>query len=169
METLFNYQLILSHLCKLGVTRLFDFGAGIGTFVLLANKMGINCTYADLDSRTQDYAKEHIKHWDDQAEFITLDYYKHQLPQGIDCVVCTEVMEHVRDPDGLVDKIHNALKPAGIFVVSESFDDTEKFCTHMPQHKGKGGQKFMDFLTQKGFERLQLPFDIHPTVHVKVR
>jgi SAM-dependent methyltransferase len=169
VETLFNYQLVLSHLCKLGVTYLFDFGAGIGTFVLLANKMGINCIYADLDSKTQNYAKEHIKRYGGQAQFITLDYYEPQLPQGVDCIVCTEVMEHICDPHGLVNKIYNTLRPGGIFVVSESFDYVEDFCTHMPQHKGKGGQKFLDFLSQKGFTRLQLPFDIHPTVHVKVR
>lgn len=168
VETLFNYQLLISHLRKLGVTDLFDFGAGIGTFVLLANKIGINCTYADLDSKTQKYAKEHIKRCGGQAQFVTLDYYEPQLPQGVDCIVCTEVMEHICDPYKLVNKIYNTLRVGGIFIVSESFDYTERFCTHMPQHKGKGGQHFLDFLNDQGFKRLQLPFDIHPTVHVKL-
>lgn len=53
------------------------------------------------------------------AKFVRLDI--HNLPfddESFDCIVCTEVLEHVYSPYKALDEIHRILKPKGNFVLS---------------------------------------------------
>ena len=53
------------------------------------------------------------------ARFVRLDI--HNLPfndESFDCVVCTEVLEHVYSPYKALDEIHRILKPKGSLILS---------------------------------------------------
>ncbi|WP_295879783.1 methyltransferase domain-containing protein [uncultured Thiohalocapsa sp.] len=168
VQTLFNYHEVLSHLRLLGVRQIFDYGAGIGTFLALAARQGFGGTYADLPSSTSAFAQRMLSACAADVVIAELDYQETRLASDLDCILCTEVMEHVFEPERLVEAFHSSLRPGGVFVVSESFDYTEEFCTHLPWHKGKGGQHFIEFLRKTGFAQVHTPFTIHPTLHVKV-
>ncbi len=44
------------------------------------------------------------------------------LPDGsADCVVCTEVLEHLADPAACVNEAHRLLRPRGVFIASAPF------------------------------------------------
>lgn len=168
IETLSGYSLVLDALEKLGIKKIFDVGAGIGTFLLLASRRNIAGTYADLTSNTAKYAEHRLKEFNAEVECLSLDPDGSVPFSKADCVVCTEVLEHVFGPETLVENIHAALNPGGLFVVSESFDYTDEFCTHLPQHKGKGNKRFERYMANTGFRRIPLEFDIHPHLYVRV-
>lgn len=168
VETLFNYWVIIEFLRKIGIKKIFDYGAGIGTFLFLAEKFGVSGVYADLESKTKDYAEYMFRKNNSKIDILTIDD-NFKFPKDIDCIVCTEVLEHIFNPEVLVIEIYSALPIGGIFVVSESFNYIDGFCTHLPQHKGKGGDKFIGFLKGIGFEQISLPLEIHPIVNVKVK
>lgn len=53
------------------------------------------------------------------AKFVRLDI--HELPfdnESFDCVICTEVLEHVYSPYKALDEIHRILKPKGSLILS---------------------------------------------------
>jgi hypothetical protein len=166
VQTLFNYAVILSMLRKLGVKSLFDYGAGIGSFVALAASYGIAGTHADFDSETLRYAKERYRQLGLDVPTVVLNENA-SLPAQVDCIVCTEVLEHVYDPEALVRRMNAALRPGGLLVVSESFDYVDAFCTHLPMHQGKGGKNFMKFMRGSGFRPLPTGYLLHPSLHVK--
>ncbi len=168
VETLFNYSIIIDLLKRLGVKTVFDYGAGIGTFLILANRYGMETTYADLHSETMNYAQKRLKDLNIISKFIELEYTDCIIPQDLECIICTEVMEHVFEPEKVIENFHKSLKLGGILIVSESFNYSERFCTHIPIHKGKGNQKFLDFLKDMGFKQLNIGFNIHPTIHIKL-
>lgn len=167
VETLFNYNVIIDLIKRLGVKQIFDYGAGIGTFLILAYRYGIEGTYADFPSETMKYARQRFDDLGISIPMIELDPGEYKLPQDIDCVICTEVLEHIYDPEKLTRAIYESLSPKGLLIISESFDCIDDFCTHVPEHKGKGGKKFLDFLTEMGFEQLDVGYNIHPSVHIK--
>ncbi|OEU83449.1 MAG: hypothetical protein BA873_00010 [Desulfobulbaceae bacterium C00003063] len=167
IETLFNYTVIIDLIKRLGVKQIFDYGAGIGTFNILANWYGIEGTYADLPSETMNYARQRFSDLRIRIPMLELDPREYELPQDIDCVICTEVLEHIYEPEKLTKAIYESLRPKGLLIISESFDYIDDFCTHLPKHKGKGGKKFLEFLRQMGFVQLNVSYNIHPSVHMK--
>jgi 2-polyprenyl-3-methyl-5-hydroxy-6-metoxy-1,4-benzoquinol methylase len=167
VETLFNYGLICDLLKRLGVETIIDYGAGIGTFLMTAHNYGIRGIYADLRSTTMQYAQHRFKSYKVKIPVLELDPKEFKLPNNLDCIVCTEVLEHIFEPEELIRTFYDALRPQGILVVSESFDYVENFCSHLPQHKGKGGDVFLNLLSSSGFKQILVGFTIHPTVHIK--
>lgn len=167
VETLFNYAVVLELLANSGVQEIFDYGAGIGTFLALAHAYGISGTHADLDSETMRFASARYCAMGIDVPLVTLNSQSHQLSKNIDCIACTEVLEHVFDPEGLVHKLHTSLRPNGILVVSESFDYTDEFCTHLTIHRGKGGMNFLNFMESAGFRRIPTRFLLHPSVYLR--
>jgi 2-polyprenyl-3-methyl-5-hydroxy-6-metoxy-1,4-benzoquinol methylase len=168
VETLYNYYIIIEALQRLGVSNCLDYGAGIGTFLFLAEKSNMNCTYSDICSETMTYARSRAKKLNSEIKFFNLEPSHYAFPGQFDCIVCTEVLEHVFEPEALVSAIYRTLRPGDILVISESFDYTENFCTHLPWHKGKGGDFFLNYLNKIGFKKLELEHFIHPTIHIKL-
>jgi len=167
VETLFNYNLVIETLKKLGVEHVFDYGAGIGTFLILAYKNNMRITYADLPSHTMGYSRYRFHQLNIPAVFIELEWDKYEVPNGVECIVCTEVLEHIYKPEKLIRKFYDALSLGGIIVVSESFNYTEEFCTHIPFHRGKGDHEFLKFMDRTGFHLLDLGYVIHPLIFIK--
>ena len=168
VQTLFNYAVIIDLLKRSGVREIFDYGAGIGTFSQLAYANGISSTHADLDSETMFFAQNRYERLGLNIPTIRIDPKDPKLPATAECIVCTEVLEHIFDPEKLVREMHAALRPGGILVVSESFDYVDEFCTHLPMHRGQGGRKFLEFMNSVGFREMPTGHLLHPTVHLKL-
>jgi 2-polyprenyl-3-methyl-5-hydroxy-6-metoxy-1,4-benzoquinol methylase len=167
VETLFNYTVIIELLKRLGVKKIYDYGSGIGTFLILAKHYGLDGIYSDLKSNTMEFAKWRFKEFGLNIPMIEINPDLISIPNGQDCIVCTEVLEHIINPEELLTAIHLSLNPGGILVVSESFDYVEEFCTHLPQHKGKGGERFIEYLKNQGFKIIDSGLPIHPIICMK--
>lgn len=168
VETLFNYSIAIGKLLELGITNIYDYAGGIGTFSILSVLNGINVTFSELDSITGDYAIERINNSSLDIKTEILEYDKPDFSDNLQCIVCTEVLEHIYEPEELIKYFYSRLVQNGILVVSESFDYTENFCTHLPKHKGKGGLNFIDFMKNNGFSKINLDFEIHPQIFRKI-
>ena len=167
VETLFNYMIIIQLIKRLGIRELLDYGAGIGTFVVLAQSAGIKVKYLDLDSETKNYALYRFDDLGIDIDTYLDDYDGYKFGHNQKCIVCTEVLEHIYDPEELIDAAYKALNHKGIFVVSESFNYVDAFCAHMPKHFGKGDDVFEKYMEKMGFVKLDLGYETHPRVYMK--
>ncbi len=167
VETLFNYSLVLEKLKEVGITHLYDYAGGIGTFVLMAKLKGFSVAFSELDSITRDYAIKRINDSGDDIDFDIIEYDSPEMADNQECIICTEVLEHIFDPEKLVEYFYKKLMPNGILVVSESFDYIDRFCTHLPKHKGKGGENFIKYMKKVGFDLIPLKYQTHPKVFRK--
>jgi 2-polyprenyl-3-methyl-5-hydroxy-6-metoxy-1,4-benzoquinol methylase len=166
VETLNNYQRCLDVVMERGKTSLYDYGCGIGTLALLARKRGISqVTLADLPSPTLEFAKARSKKLNADVSFADLNDCRVNIPPNTDVVCCTEVLEHVFEPDALVKELVSALPKDGHLIVSESFDHIEDFCTHLPIHKGKGGAWFVHFMNVLGWRQVRSTETLHCQVY----
>jgi 2-polyprenyl-3-methyl-5-hydroxy-6-metoxy-1,4-benzoquinol methylase len=168
VETLNNYQRCLDVVFERGKTSLYDYGCGIGTLALLARKRGISeVTLADLPSPTLEFAKDRSKKLDGAVSFATLNDGRVDIPSNTGVVCCTEVLEHVFEPEALVNELVSALPQDGLLIVSESFDHMN-FCTHLRIHEGKGGARFVHFMNSLGWRQVPSTENLHCQVYERL-
>jgi SAM-dependent methyltransferase len=167
VETLNNYQTVLRILKYAGVRLLADYGAGIGTFARLAAAKGLDVHAFDLDSETFQFAQSQPSCGRHPIRYSVVESHPSPMQSPVDCIVCTEVLEHLPDPDALLDCFDQSLAPSGILVLSESFDDIDDFCMHFPEHKGRGGSVFSREMCQRGYRPLLDSPECHIRVFVK--
>jgi hypothetical protein len=166
VETLSNYQQCLDIVFARKKKRMYDHGGGIATLALLAQKRGLEyVTLAELIGHTLEFAEKRIKKLDAAINTVTLDGIKVEVPVGTDVICCTEVVEHVFEPEKLIRELAGRLSDDGLLILSESFDYTEQFCTHLPLHQGKGGKNFVRFMSDLGFERVPATTNLHCQVY----
>jgi 2-polyprenyl-3-methyl-5-hydroxy-6-metoxy-1,4-benzoquinol methylase len=152
VETLNNYQRCLDILTSRGKKKLYDHGGGIGTLALLAHARGLTeVTIGELRGPTFDFARERARNVSADIKFVELDGLNIEIPSNPDVIACTEVLEHVFDPEALLSKFASALPDDGLLIVSESYDYIEDFCTHLPLHRGKGGAVFIEYMRSLDF------------------
>jgi SAM-dependent methyltransferase len=61
--------------------------------------------------------------------------------RAFDVVVCIEVLEHVTNPLGVLARIHEALRPGGIALITESFDSIgPAYPSHLVENFKYAGQ-----------------------------
>lgn len=167
VETLSNYIRAMDALRGEGVRTVLDFGAGIGTFVLLCARSGMDCTYAELRSKTFAYGAWRTNMHPESAarvSFVEIEGDGAVPPGQWDALICTEVLEHVFEPEALLDRLLERVRHGGFLVVSESYDYVEEFCTHLPRHRGKGGRRFIEGMLARGLEPVLVKGDCHVQV-----
>lgn len=167
VETLSNYMRALEVLRSEGVQTVLDYGAGIGTFILLCARSGLDCTYAELRSQTYAYGAWRTSLHPESASRVSFVEIKADgvVPCGQwDTIICTEVLEHVFEPEALLDRLLERVRPGGFLVVSESYDYVEEFCTHLPRHRGKGGRRFIEDMLLRKLEPVLVKGDCHVQV-----
>jgi len=114
--------------------RVLDLGAGIGSTLLHLASSRACCTHADVGGVLFDYAR-----WRYERSGLLAGANAYQMVEMgpsylgrasdplayrlFDVVVCTEVVEHVPEPEKLVEYIAGHLRIGGKLVCSVSFDD----------------------------------------------
>lgn len=119
-----------------------DFGAGIGSQLLPLVRLGRPCTHADVGGVMMRYAKwRYQQDVFSEVSLVSLrdDYVECGVPElsgrQFDVVVCTEVLEHVTEPEKLVEMLSGWVKPGGLCVATTSFDDGDGM---VPMHLNVG-------------------------------
>src|SRR5271154_2077734 len=117
----------IQRIVALGSTVL-DLGAGIGS-QLLPFVDTCTCTHVDVGGVQSDYAAWRYKNAGATVEMVSLadDYMEAGIPQlkgrTFDVVICTEVIEHVPDPEALVALLATLVRAGGFCIATTSFDD----------------------------------------------
>ncbi len=133
-----------------------DLGAGIGSLL-----MRLKCPmkyHADVGGQLFDYAEWRYRQANEGVTMIELhdDYVERDMiGLQFDGVVCTEVLEHVTDPEALVACLAKLVKPGGKLLATVSFDDGDGM---VPQHlnveKWTDERFIAEVFPAHGFERV---------------
>lgn len=149
-----NWYVQLSQkLSQLDINTVLDYGAGVGNMTLLLNKQGFDVTYADVPSKTAAFAAWRFRQRNIDISLQTIDEH-YVITTHPDCIICTEVIEHVEDPDALMRLFSNSLDPGKYLAISESFAYTQ-FASHLSGNEHKGGNNFSTYAKEFGFEEIK--------------
>jgi SAM-dependent methyltransferase len=174
IQTLFTFAVMTERLKKLHVRTVLDYGGGIGTLSILLAQSGFDVTYADLPSQTADFAKWRFEKRNLSIPVVELggnertDLSSPSLSEkDFDCILSTEVFEHVSKPLDLIQSFAEKLRPKGVAVVSESCEYTEQFASHLEQNKQYGGEEFIHHMKKVGLEPYPVEFFTPQQIFIK--
>ncbi len=154
VQTLYSYYALSQKIKNKKIKTILDYGGGAGTLSILFKELGYNVIYADLPGKTFDYAKWRFKQRKLNIKMIDLN--KEDIDVlDFDCILCTEVIEHLVDPLKLLGKFKKVLKKNEILIVSESCEYTADFSSHLISNKKYGGAKFINILSKLGFNQIK--------------
>jgi SAM-dependent methyltransferase len=87
------------------------------------------------------------------------DMTRSKLPdQSFDCVVATEVLEHVEEDARFVSQVHRVLKAGGVFLMTTPNGDSVKNTN--PDHKRHYTREQLDALLKSVFEDVEVEYAI---------
>ncbi len=173
-QTLFTFSVMIERMKALGVKSVLDYGGGVGTLSILLVHSGFDVTYAELPSKTASFAKRRflqrgisistIELAGDERNDLSSPVLK---DRNFDCILSTEVFEHVSKPLDLILAFSEKLPSGGVAVVSESCEYTEQFASHLEQNKRYGGEEFIRQMSKVGLEAYPVDFFIPQQIFVK--
>ena len=113
-----QFDLTLDLLRGLGhLDRILDVGCGEGHITAEIKRQFPKAEVHGLDYSLSAIRKAHITYPD--ISFSVADAVKSPYPEGkFDVVVCNNLWEHVTDPNGLLLRMKDALKPGGSVIIS---------------------------------------------------
>ncbi len=174
IQTLFTFSTMAERLQKLGVQNVLDYGGGAGTLSILLCRLGYDVTYADVTGKTFDFAKWRFQKRNLNIPMVELagnertDLLSPALTDHtFDCILSTEVIEHVPHPLDLITSFAQKLPLGGIAVVSESCNYTEQFTSHLESNKKYGGAVFIEHMKEAGLHLLEYDVFIPQQIFIK--
>lgn len=153
IQTLYSYYTMILKLNHMNVDTVLDYGAGAGTLCILLDQIGYNPIYADLPGETFRFANWRFEQRDCNIPTVNLEDEDVEQSQ-FDCILCTEVIEHIVEPIALLEKFGSWLATGEVAVISESCEYTEDFATHLERNEQYGGDAFFDIMQDLGFDHV---------------
>ena len=89
-----------------------DVGCGAGFLSEKLVKRGCNVIAIDSDKKAVEIAKKK------GITGFTADITRWQTDKKFDCIIATDVLEHIDDDEAVIKKIYSMLKPGGCFVLN---------------------------------------------------
>ncbi len=133
---------------------ILNYGAGAGNLCILLKKLGYNVIYADLPGKTYDFAKFRFDKRDIKIKMLNL-LETNINEEEFDCILSTEVVEHVVEPEKLIKEFSENLKKDQYLIVSESCEYTEDFASHLEHNKIFGGDNFIELAEKYNFKQIK--------------
>jgi 2-polyprenyl-3-methyl-5-hydroxy-6-metoxy-1,4-benzoquinol methylase len=131
--------------------KVLDYGAGIGTSLLLAWNRGLrDLTYVDLKGKTWDYAKWRFNKWGAEVKMLDAEYDIDKL-ETYDSIICEEVLEHVPDWKELAFRLIKMMNEGGFFFIKTRFSDHNPALRNShPMHLSSGNTDVIEFFREHG-------------------
>lgn len=104
----------------LNAKDVLDLGCGTGTMCFYAASKDKKVLGIDISKNAITLAKLNSKKFElsKKIRFINGDISKLNIKEKFDLIICTEVLEHVKNESEVLHKIHKLLKPSGIIISS---------------------------------------------------
>lgn len=96
--------------------RILDMAGAQGNFSLTLAELGYNVTWNDLREELVGYVK--LKHEHGNIDFAPGNAFELEFDSLFDCVVATEIIEHVAHPDDFLRKLAQLVRPGGYIVLT---------------------------------------------------
>lgn len=109
----------ISHACKESSMSILDLGCGPGLYLEKLAELGHKCTGVDFSKNSISYARSQAKEKGLEINYLYQNYLELDFENQFDLVILIYTDLGVLLPDErdeLLDKIHRALKPGGIFI-----------------------------------------------------
>lgn len=133
-----------------GLSRILDFGAGIGSAGIIFAKDGLEVTLAEVSDLLLGFATWRFKRRNLEAKFINL--LKEDLPKDtFELVISTDVFEHLRDPQGEIEKIHRSMKDGGYLFFDIATEQKDSRLMHISTAKD-----ILPFVRSRGFRKVPI-------------
>jgi SAM-dependent methyltransferase len=93
--------------------KILEFGSGYGYLTYALNQHGFECTGVEISDQAVEFSK---KQFGDHFVCSTIENFQSQ--SKFDCIVATEVIEHLADPFEFLVKCKTLLNPNGVIVLT---------------------------------------------------
>lgn len=96
--------------------KILDVGCGLGYFIEVMSQYGAKCTGIDVDDLCLAYCRDNIS-----GAYFKVDLTKPPYPfsdSHFDKAICSEVLEHIKENDVILEELKRIMKPNGTLVVS---------------------------------------------------
>ena len=115
-----------------GAHSVLDFGGGAGYDLEYVARLGYECTYYDLPGVLSEFALWRFHRLGLNVRVCTT---LSELGQ-YDAIICLEVLEHVRDPIGILRRLYEKLNDGGVLLVTHAFNlISDAYPTHLPSNR----------------------------------
>jgi len=98
--------------------RALDAGCGTGLNSIILHELGYDVTGADFSGFAVQNAAQEAEQAGIKIPFKQLDIDNDPIPGPYDLILCCEVIEHVRNPAAVIQKLYDALSPGGILILT---------------------------------------------------
>ena len=105
---------IMLYLMQRDLTKVLDFGAGVGSTAILFAVNGFDVSVADIAEHLLSFLQFRMKRRGLQCDCYNLNDCKLPL-RHVDAVTAIDVLEHVENPKSVIKEIYQSLKPGGLF------------------------------------------------------
>lgn len=153
-EQITKMNLVLKQIQRLGLKEpvsVLDYGCGIGIFTyFLSQYKGFHIDAVEFPGLTLDW----VQYKCDSPNVKTTSLFDYEWNKKYDIVMCTHVIEHVPDPEQLLNECMNATKGGGLLWID--YPDTWREPEKNPEHLGKDEfkNKIGKILADNGFAML---------------
>ena len=138
--------------------KILDIGCGGGILSEELCKMGAKVTGVDSSKKSINIAKKHAKEQDLEIEYINGSILDLSNLGNYDCVVCFEMIEHIHEPEKLIEKIEAITqKKSHLFMSTinrnlKSFIFAKIFAEYILNVVPRGTHQYAKFIT---------PYELH--------
>jgi 2-polyprenyl-6-hydroxyphenyl methylase/3-demethylubiquinone-9 3-methyltransferase len=122
---------------------ILDVAAAQGNFSLALAELGYRVTWNDLRAELADYVK--LKHEFGEVSYAPGNVFDLDFREPFDCILATEIIEHVAHPDQFLERVSQLLRPGGYIVMTTP--NGRYFKNRLP--------RFSDCANPEAFEAVQ--------------
>lgn len=158
---------IVDHLALVNGKSLLDIGCGVGRVDILAAVKGFTTVGVDIEKKVIALAKENAKRFglDAQCKFIAgnILQQKSLSKQLFDVVICSEVIEHVSNPQEIIDFAYKVLKKNGLIILTAPNDPKlwsvlDEYAGHVKRFRVQEIKQLLSHFTILRFYTVGFPF-----------
>lgn len=136
----FNYAGMCKGICDrleiIPATKVLCLGDGIGDMTMYFRKRGLDAWYNDLgNSMTSMFAK--FRYWMHTGEYLPTEMntgWELQIANKYDAIVACDILEHVTDVRGWMERAKGALRPGGWLMAQNAFGAGSGHDGSIPMH-----------------------------------
>jgi len=114
-----KYQILLDYLEKKGYSNLdiLNAGCGSGDLSILLAKAGHKVVGIDPSEEYIELARKRVEQSEVDCEF-RVESIKNLSDKKFDCVIATDVLEHIKDDYGAMEKLSFVTRPTGLIIIT---------------------------------------------------